>query len=102
MIAKAVAEATSAAIQAMGATMAKRLQSMAGPKIGRPVMKQLIGRQMTNTVNFKTFRLEVNNILTISNAPQTEQLAMAKNWVDRKGLQFIESLKMQKKIHAAH
>ena len=29
----------------------------------------------------KTFRLEVNNILTMYNTPQTEQLAMVKNWL---------------------
>ena len=39
-IAKAVAEATRAAIQAMAAAMAERPQSMAGPKIGGPAMKQ--------------------------------------------------------------
>ena len=39
-IAKAVAEATGVAIQAMVARVAERLQSMAGPKIGRSAMKQ--------------------------------------------------------------
>ena len=39
-IAKAVAEATRVAIQAMAATVAERPQSMAGPKICRPAMKQ--------------------------------------------------------------
>ena len=40
----------------------------------------------------KTFRLEVNNILRIYNKPQAEQLVMIKNWLGRKGLQFIELL----------
>ena len=40
----------------------------------------------------KTFRLEVNNILTTYNTTQTEQLIMVKNWLVRKGLQLIESL----------
>ena len=40
----------------------------------------------------KTFRFEVNNILTTYNTPQREQLVMVKNWLDRKDLQFIESL----------
>ena len=52
VVAKAVAEATIASIQAMAAAVAERPQSMAGPKIGGPAMKQrkkhLIGRQMTN------------------------------------------------------
>ena len=39
-IAKAVAEATKVAIQAMAVATADRPQSMAGPKIGRPAMKQ--------------------------------------------------------------
>ena len=40
-ITKTVAEATRAAIQTMAAAMAERPQSTAGPKIGRPAMKQL-------------------------------------------------------------
>ena len=39
-MAKAVAEATRAAIQAMAASIAERPQSVIGPKIGRPAMKQ--------------------------------------------------------------
>ena len=39
-IAKAVAEATRVAIQAMAAAKAERPQSVAGPKIGLPAMKQ--------------------------------------------------------------
>ena len=40
VIARAVAEATRAAIQAMAVAMAERPQSMAGFKIGGPVLKQ--------------------------------------------------------------
>ena len=39
-IAKAVGEAMKAAIQAMAAATAERPESMAGPKIGRPTIKQ--------------------------------------------------------------
>ena len=39
-IAKVVAEANRAAIQAMAAGMAEMQKSMAGPKIGGPAMKQ--------------------------------------------------------------
>ena len=39
-IARAVAEAIRAAIQAMAAATAERPQSMTGPKIGRPAMNQ--------------------------------------------------------------
>ena len=40
----------------------------------------------------KNFRLEVNNIFKSYNMSQTEQLAIIKSWLGRKGLQFIESL----------
>ena len=40
VIAKVVAEVTKGAIQAMAAATAERPQSMVGPKIGRPAMKQ--------------------------------------------------------------
>ena len=41
---------------------------------------------------FKTFMLQVNNILVMYSTTQEEQLAMVKNWLGRKGLQLIESL----------
>ena len=43
-------------------------------------------------MNPKQFRLESSNILTTYNTLQAEQLAMVKNWLGRKYLQFIESL----------
>ena len=36
------------------------------------------------------------------NTPQAQQLAMVKNWLGRKGLQFIEPLTIKNKIHATH
>ena len=91
-IAKAVAEVTRAAIQAMAAAAAERPQSIAGLKIGGPVMKQPSFNWNADDKysELNTFRLEVNNILTKYNTPQTEQLAMVKNWLGRNGLQFIE------------
>ena len=67
---------------------------MAGSKIGRPAMKQPSFNWEADDKysKLKTFRLEVNNILITYNTPQTEQLAMVKNWLGRKGLKFIESL----------
>ena len=93
-IAMTVAEATSAATQAMAAATGEGPQCAAGPKIGRPAMKQLsFNWEADDKYNkLKTLRLEVNNILTMYNTPQTEQLAIVKNWFGRKGLQFIESL----------
>ena len=103
-IAKAVAKVTSAAIQPTAAAMAERQQSTVGPKIGRPAMKQPSFNWEADIkyCKCKTFRLEVNNILTMYNTPQTEPLAIVKNWLGRKGLQFIESLTHTEKIHAAH
>ena len=40
----------------------------------------------------KIFRLEVNNILSTYNTLQTYKLALVKNWLGRKGLQYLETL----------
>ena len=40
----------------------------------------------------KTFRLEVNNILSTYNTQQADKLALVKNWLGRKGLQYLETL----------
>ena len=80
VIAKPVIEATRAAIQTMAAAMAERPQSVAGPKIGGPAMKQPSFNWEADDKysKLKTFRLEANNILTMYNTPQTEQLGMVK------------------------
>ena len=68
--------------------------------IGGPVMKQPpLNLEADDKYNkLKTFRLEVNNILPTYNMPKTEQLAIVKNWLGRKGLQFSESLKNEEKV----
>ena len=93
-IGKAVAEVTRVAVQAMVAVTAERPQSMAGPKTGRPAMKQPSFKWEADDKysRLKNFRLEVNNIITSYNTPHAELLAIVKNWLGRKGLQFIESL----------
>ena len=40
----------------------------------------------------KTFWLEVNNILSTYNTPQTDKLALVENWLGRKGLKYLETL----------
>ena len=45
----------------------------------------------------KTFRLEVNNILSTYNTPQAEKLVMVKNWLGRKGLQLFEMVTNEEK-----
>ena len=91
-IAEAVAKATRVAIQAMAAATAERPQSLAGPKIGGPGTKQpAFNWEMEGKYSeLKTFRLEVNNISSTYNTPQTEQLAIVKNWLGRKGLHFLK------------
>ena len=39
----------------------------------------------------KTFKLEVNNVLSTYNTPQVDKLALVKNWFRRKGLQSLET-----------
>ena len=91
-IAQAVAEATRAALQAMALARAERTQN-AGPRLGRPLMKQPTFNLEKNRYNeFKNFRLEVNNRLKLYSMPQAEKIAITKNWLGRKGLQFLESL----------
>ena len=74
-IAKAVAVATRVEIEAVTAATTERPQN-ADDKYYK----------------LKNFRLEVNNIFRSYNTPHTEQLAIVKKWLGRKGLQFIESL----------
>ena len=91
-IAKAVADVTRAAIQVMAAAVVKRPASVAGPKLGGPATKQLSFNWDPDDKysELKTFRLEGNNVITPYNTPQAEQLTMVKNWLGRKGLQFME------------
>ena len=93
-IAKVVAEATRVEIQAMAATATERPQSVAEPKLGSLAMKQPTFNWETKDKynKLKTFRLEVNNILSTYNSPQAEQLAVVKNWLGRKGLHFFRSI----------
>ena len=44
----------------------------------------------------KNLRLEVNNILKLYSMPQADQIAIIKNWLGGKGLQFLESLTQMK------
>ena len=93
-IAKAVAEAMRVAIQAMIAATGDWTQSMAGSKLGSPAMKQLtFNLEAKDRYNeLKSFKLEANNVLSKYNSPQNEWLAMVKNWMGRKGHQYIKAL----------
>ena len=98
-IAKAVAKAMRVAIQAKVAATGEQMQSIAGPKLGSPSMKQpmFIWEADDKYNELKTIKLEVNNILSTYNSPQNEQLAMVKKWLGRKRLQFIEGLMNEEK-----
>ena len=99
-IAKAVAEVTRAVIQAMAVATAEQPQSTTGPKLGGPAMKQptFNWESEDKYSELKTFNLEVNNILSTYNTTQAKQLVMVKNWLGRKGLQFLKPLTIEEKI----
>ena len=94
VITRAVAESTRIAIQTMVEAQVERMHNTSGPKIGGPTMKQLTFNWNAEDKysELKTFRLEVNNVLSTYNTPQTDKLALAKNWLGRKGLQYLETL----------
>ena len=93
-ITKAVAEATRVAIQAMAEAWVERKHDTSGPKIGSPTMKQptFDWNAEGKYSKLKTFRLEVNNVLSTYNTPLANKLALVKNWLGRKGLQYLETL----------
>ena len=79
-IAEAVAEVTRVAIQVTVAATADRIQSVVGPIIGGPAMKQPTFNWEANDEysKLKNIRLEVNNIITSYNTPNAGQLVMSK------------------------
>ena len=93
-IARAVAEATRIAIQTMVEAWVERTHDGSGPKVGSPTMKQpTFNWNAQDKYNeLKTFRLEVNNIVSIYYTQQAHKLALVKHWLGRKGLQYLETL----------
>ena len=93
-IAKAMAEATRVAIQAMAETQAQRMQNTSGPKVDGPTLKQpSFNWEVTDKyTKWKAFILEVQNVLSTYNLQEMDKIAMVKNWLGRKGLHYIESL----------
>ena len=92
-ITRAVAKATRIAIQTMVEAQAERMHYGSWPKVGSLTMKQLTFNCNTEDKysELKTFRLEVSNILSTYNTPQTDKLVLV-NWLGRKGLQYSETL----------
>ena len=93
-ITKALAEATRVVIQAMAEAQVEQMSNTVGPKIGSPAMKQptFDWDAEDKYSELKTFRLEVNNVLSTYNTPQTDKLALVKNWLGRKGLHYLDTL----------
>ena len=77
----------------MAVAGAERTQNV-GPRLGWTTMKQpnFNWEVEDKYNNLKNFRLEASNIFKLYSTSQIEQLAIIKNKLDRKGLQFIESL----------
>ena len=69
VITKAVAEANRVAIHAMVEAQVERTHDTSGPKIGSPAMKQTTFDWDAGDryIELKTFRLEVNNVLSTYN-----------------------------------
>ena len=76
-----MAEATRIAIQTMAEAKADRTHIGSGPKVGGPAMEQPMFNWNVQDKygELKTFRLEVNNILSTYNTLQTDKLVLVKN-----------------------
>ena len=80
VITKAVAEATRVAIQAKAEARVEQMPDMVEPKTGSLAMKQPTFDWDTDDKysELKTFRLQVDNILSTYNTWQTDKLALVK------------------------
>ena len=68
-----------------------RMQYMV-PKIGGPIIQQptVNGESEDKYSKFKNFIQMVNNVFESYNTMQTERIAITENWIDRKGLKFLD------------
>ena len=91
-ITRAVPEATRIAIQTMEEAQAERTHNASGSKVGGTALKQQTfdWNAQDKYSKLRTFRLEVNNVLSMYNTPETDKLAVVKNWLGRKGLQYLK------------
>ena len=98
-IARAVVDATRVALQTMVETSVERTQNAAGPKLGSPAMKQpTFDWEVPDKYSeLKTFRLELNNVLSTPNMAEVGKLAVVKIWLGRKGLHYLETLTMEER-----
>ena len=92
VIAKALMEATRAAIQTM--VESHQGQEDQRPKVGGLALKQPQFNWDADDkyTEWKAFVLEVRNVISTYNVHEQEKITMVKNWLGRKGLHYIESL----------
>ena len=93
-IMKAVAEVTRIMIQTMVETQTQRSESQRGPKLGGPALKQtqFNWEAADKYTEWKSFILEVRNMLFTYNAQEQDKISIEKSWLGRKGLHYIKSL----------
>ena len=93
-IARAVAEATRIVLQTMAEAQTERTQNVVGPQLSGPTLKQpsFNWEVPDKYTELKTFKLEVNNVLSTYNTPEAEKVAVVKNWLGRNGLHYLETL----------
>ena len=98
-IAKAVAEATRVANPSHGSHRCRKTTKHDRTQDRWTAMKQpTFNWEMEDKYSkLKTFWLEVNNIVSTYNTLKAEQLQIVKNWLGRRGLQFLEMLTKKKK-----
>ena len=92
-ITQAVAEAARAAIQTMAVADTARAGNT-GPRISWPIMKQptFDWSAKDKYAKIRNFKLEVRKMLTNFKISQMEGVSIMKNWLDRKGLQLLETI----------
>ena len=74
-------------------------QEVQGPKLGSSALKQpqFNWEVADKYTEWKAFILEVRNVLSTYNAHEQEKNCNGKNWLDRKGLPYLEGLTEGKK-----
>ena len=99
VIGKAVAEATKIAIQTMADIRGQQIDSQHGPRLGSPALKQpTFNWEATDKyTEWKAFTLKVQNVISSYNVQEGEKITIIKNWLGRRGLQFIDSLTQEEK-----
>ena len=91
VIAKVVAEATKIAIQTMAEIQVQQIDNQCGPRLGGPTLKKpTFNWEATDKyTEWKAFMLKVQNIIPSYNIQEGEKITIIKNWLGRRGLQFI-------------